>query len=903
MVVRKLKYKKILSLVFILMLLFSINNIKKAKAEQTVLKLIDAGIIDKSDDVTALIDDFGDKELVTNVVFHKVNSYVKYKLTIRNTSENDYKIKSIEDNNDNDNIEYTYTYSEDLLESGNNTEIIVKMIYKESVNDMSKRDQDGKFNISFVVEDVEGNTYQEDVEVNPKTNDDIQKYVVLGVVSLVGLILIIVSNKKIRKLFIIALLLMPITIYALSVTLVIKVTYTLGLHDKVIISKSIDGVTTEEIVDYGFEVENLETPQKDGYTFKGWYIGNELFDSSSKLTEDTAITAKYEIINYDISYSLDGGSESSNPTEYNIETNTFTLKKPTKTGYSFLGWTGSNGNIPQTTVTIEKGTTGNKSYVAHWSEKMICIPATEIHTSTCGRTSGGCFAAGYTLKGKKGTTTITFGKLPDSETMKAGFAYNCDVNADDIYDSETERFYYLRTLNGNAVLISNNNFEGVNGQKNENIFGYDSSINQFPTTEQWSNMRVTFNGKAARYPTREDLYVVTGKYDLSAEGSLDDYTYLMENTRFISQDAGRSGVWIEKEDTIYRYHTVSRNVMSSTTNNGVRPVIEVPLELIDKSYTEIEYHTVTFNSLGALEFDSRQIEHNHTIGELPIPEKEGYEFEGWYSDSTYETKVENTTVVENDMTLYAKWKDMKIAEIDGRYFTSVQKAVDSVTTNSEEVTIKLLLDAYEVITIQKNKNIAIDLNNKTISNKKNESIIKNNGNLRIFNGNINSSAGNGAVNNNQGGSLTLSNVKVVATGTRQAVYNDGGTLIIDDNTYLEASSTERATLQNTNKSGGSVTIKSATIISNNQQGISNANTLVIGQKDNNYDISNIVIKGKTYGITTTTNISVYDGIIKGVTAAIDNEARITDIEDSSTKTNNTEDIDEITYKVLFYTIG
>lgn len=69
---------------------------------------------------------------------------------------------------------------------------------------------------------------------------------------------------------------------------------------------------------------------------------------------------------YTISYNLNGGSVSGNKTSYTIETATFTLKNPSKTEYKFTGWTGSNGNTASTSVSIKKGSTGNKSYTANW---------------------------------------------------------------------------------------------------------------------------------------------------------------------------------------------------------------------------------------------------------------------------------------------------------------------------------------------------------------------------------------------------------------------------------------------------------------------------------------------------------------------------------------------------------
>ena len=72
---------------------------------------------------------------------------------------------------------------------------------------------------------------------------------------------------------------------------------------------------------------------------------------------------------YTITYNLNDGSvATANPTTYTWETAAITLNNPTKTGYVFNGWTGSNGNTPSTTVTITNHSHGNKSYTANWTQ-------------------------------------------------------------------------------------------------------------------------------------------------------------------------------------------------------------------------------------------------------------------------------------------------------------------------------------------------------------------------------------------------------------------------------------------------------------------------------------------------------------------------------------------------------
>ena len=117
----------------------------------------------------------------------------------------------------------------------------------------------------------------------------------------------------------------------------------------------------------------LPTPTKNGYTFGGWVGSNGWTPQTSVTvnkgtTGNLSYTARWNPIDYTITYNLNGGSMSGQKTSYNIETSTFTLPTPTRNGYDFTGWTGSNGSTPQKTVTITKGSTGNRSYTANWKE-------------------------------------------------------------------------------------------------------------------------------------------------------------------------------------------------------------------------------------------------------------------------------------------------------------------------------------------------------------------------------------------------------------------------------------------------------------------------------------------------------------------------------------------------------
>ena len=130
------------------------------------------------------------------------------------------------------------------------------------------------------------------------------------------------------------------------------------------------GVVEEDyiMISYNSLYGTIPTPSRVGYTFEGWYYNNTLIteDSLQNKEFDHELVAKWKVINYGISYELNGGSSSSLVNIYNIETETFTLPIPTKKGYKFLGWTGSNGSTPSTSVSIVKGSIGEKSYTANW---------------------------------------------------------------------------------------------------------------------------------------------------------------------------------------------------------------------------------------------------------------------------------------------------------------------------------------------------------------------------------------------------------------------------------------------------------------------------------------------------------------------------------------------------------
>ena len=266
------------------------------------------------------------------------------------------------------------------------------------------------------------------------------------------------------------------------------------------------------------------------------------------------------------------------------------------------------------------------------TKSKLCKRATTLHTEKCTQTNAAnyCRVDGYAYN-----DTITYGNLGTKGILISGDAFDCDVNGDGVYDSATERFYYVSDMtNGvtqdsnTAVLIYYNNVsDGV--ASNSTAYAYDESgsnnngpitaIKQLPTTEQWKNVSLTntirtitnqnggnttpagslptafsYNGYAARLLTYQEVY--NGCYDGTIgineiKGISSKCKYLMENTKYSSSRLETYGEWLESPDTSYSYsswyaNAYNNNIQFSVVlyagRAGVRPAIEV-------AKTNIEY--------------------------------------------------------------------------------------------------------------------------------------------------------------------------------------------------------------------------------------------------------------------------------------------------------------------------
>ena len=116
-------------------------------------------------------------------------------------------------------------------------------------------------------------------------------------------------------------------------------------------------MTSTQIV-RGGDAFTLITPSRQGYTFSEWYD----YDNHQTVTngiynynKDITLTARWEIINYNINYNMDGGTLPEEArTSFNITSLPLTLPIPTKDNCSFLGWYENSNFSGEPVITITK---------------------------------------------------------------------------------------------------------------------------------------------------------------------------------------------------------------------------------------------------------------------------------------------------------------------------------------------------------------------------------------------------------------------------------------------------------------------------------------------------------------------------------------------------------------------
>lgn len=422
-------------------------------------------------------------------------------------------------------------------------------------------------------------------------------------------------------------------------------TYTITLN-------KVDGLNKEILnveyikVDYNSQYNLLDAELK-GYNFLGWY------DESAKLyntgiytlLNDLTLYSAWEAIYYNINYDLDGGKLDNQPLEYTVEG--LAIDNPSKTGYSFLGWTNDDITNPQVDFVIEKGTIGDINLIANWEINKYSITFKNYDETilSCEEYEFGTlptYSEDEPSKESDNTYTYSFAGWDKEITLAtADFVYTATytstyieytiifLNYDDsIILSNTYHYQDTVTTPSNPSKPSTNEYT-------YEFIGWDQEITLVDGNKTY---------KALFSETNIDYTIIFKNYD---------GTILSEATYFYGSTVVEPTTPTKESDNTYTYSFAG-------WNKEVTEVLKDCTYTATYTSTYIDY-TITFEKDGGSSGSDTTVAHyGVSMPDVEIPSKVGYSFTGYYDvdDVKYYDNqgksAKNWDKIENT-TLTAKW--------------------------------------------------------------------------------------------------------------------------------------------------------------------------------------------------------------------------------------------------------
>ena len=384
------------------------------------------------------------------------------------------------------------------------------------------------------------------------------------------------------------------------------------------------------------EAFQLPIPVRTGYIFLGW-TGEGITEPQKTIeipqgsTGDRTYTANWQVIEYTIITLLEGGNAGSSQVYFYTVEQTVTLPTPTRTGYTFLGWTGEGITTPQPNVTIPKGSTGDKTYIENWElteynitmdlnggsgQEKVVYTMTDEDFELPTPTRNGYEFVGWTGEGI--TTPQTSVKIPKGSTGNKAYTANWQV------------IEYTITLDTNGGPVVSPIKYTV-----EDLFTLPYILRPGYEFAGW-----TLDGSGMLPFTPLIIYPgTTGDLRYKAEWRLAEYTITMD----LDGGSGQEKVVYTITDEEFELPTPTRNGYEFVGWTGERITtpqtsVKIPKGSTgNKAYTanwKVIRYTITLVTNGGAVIASIRYTVEDSVT-LPIPpDRPGYEFAGWVLDGS-----------------------------------------------------------------------------------------------------------------------------------------------------------------------------------------------------------------------------------------------------------------------------
>ena len=384
------------------------------------------------------------------------------------------------------------------------------------------------------------------------------------------------------------------------------------------------------------EAFQLPIPVRTGYIFLGW-TGEGITEPQKTIeipqgsTGDRTYTANWQVIEYTIITLLEGGNAGSSEVYFYTVEQTVTLPTPTRTGYTFLGWTGEGITTPQSNVTIPKGSTGDKTYIENWElteynitmdlnggsgQEKVVYTMTDEDFELPTPTRNGYEFVGWTGEGITMPQTSVI--IPKGSTGNKAYTANWQV------------IEYTITLDTNGGPVVSPIKYTV-----EDLFTLPYILRPGYEFAGW-----TLDGSGMLPFTPLIIYPgTTGDLHYKAEWRLAEYTITMD----LDGGSGQEKVVYTITDEDFELPTPTRNGYEFVGWTGERITtpqtsVKIPKGSTgNKAYTanwKVIRYTITLVTNGGAVIASIRYTVEDSVT-LPIPpDRPGYEFSGWVLDGS-----------------------------------------------------------------------------------------------------------------------------------------------------------------------------------------------------------------------------------------------------------------------------
>lgn len=404
---------------------------------------------------------------------------------------------------------------------------------------------------------------------------------------------------------------------------------------------------------------------KDCYEFEGWSVSRAAYAPAfNDSLLELSLKAEFAPLVYQISYTNLHSDVQENPTSYTCETSTITLKNPTRVGYTFASWKGSDIAGETGTVVIPQGSSGDRAYIANWTPNQYTVefqPDVECRIEnpmTVTYDDEYVFPTiekrGYTYCGwTDGSTVYTTGL----------WGLTNGIRVTPVWELNTYTLQY--DLAGGSVASANKSSYTVLDDEiavqNPTRFGY--------TFLGWTYEGQTTPKKNAAIPAHS-----VGDYHFKANWVGNPHVITLE---LAGGTAAQNAVQVVFGSP-YTLPTPSRTGYTfggwydgnkAYTNGEWKQDNDVKLTA---KWTANRYK-VTFDSAGGSAVSALEATFDANVN-LPTPTRTGYEFRGWYRWNTQVTSGVWKTPGDTPLTAAWRAKDYTIS-LDVNGGTLAQRAV------------------------------------------------------------------------------------------------------------------------------------------------------------------------------------------------------------------------------------